>query len=100
MKRRMTKHGTVRPANPTVGVDRREFIKASALVAGMGVWVATGQRVLGVEEQSPNEQMSVASIGVGGKGDSDSDQAAKHANLVAICDTDEKTLGKKAERHP
>ncbi len=101
MKRRMTKDGTVRPAtNPTTGVDRREFIKASALVAGMGVWVATGQRVLGVDAQSPNEQLSVASIGVGGKGDSDSEQVAKHANLVAICDTDEKTLGKKAERHP
>ncbi len=108
MKRRMTKDGTVRPASqnpsaqvPSTGVDRRDFLKTTALVAGAGVWVATtGSRVKGVEEQSANERINVASIGVGGKGDSDSDQAGKHANLVAICDIDEKTLEKKALRFP
>ncbi len=102
MKRRMTKDGTVRPAaqTPLTGMDRREFIKASALVAGMGVWVASSDRVRGVEEQSANEKINVASIGIGGKGDSDSEQAAKHANLVAICDIDEKRLESKSMRHP
>ena len=57
-------------------------------------------RVLGVAEQSPNERINVASIGVGGKGDSDSEQAAKHGNLIAICDVDENTLGKKAKKFP
>ena len=38
--------------------------------------------------------MNVACIGcgVGGKGDSDSDHAARFANVVAICDVDEKHL--------
>jgi predicted dehydrogenase len=99
----MTKDGVVRQATAGLpnGLDRREFIKASALVAGMGVWVAAGgTQVRGVEAQSANEKINVASIGVGGKGDGDSDQAAKHGNLVAICDVDENTLNKKAARHP
>ena len=102
MKRRMTKDGTVRPTiqNLPAAVDRRDFIKASALVAGMGVWVATSRHALGEDSKSPNEMMGGASIGVGGKGDGDSDQLAKHTNLVAICDTDEKTVGKKGDRHP
>ena len=29
---------------------------------------------------SPNERINFASIGIGGKGDGDSDQAAKHGN--------------------
>ena len=100
MKRRMTKDGVVRAAAKSGNVERRDFLKASAMVAGMGVWVATGQRVKGVEEQSANERINVASIGVGGKGDGDCEQVAKHGNLVAICDVDAKTLGKKGERHP
>ena len=102
MKRRMTKDGAIRPVRNSApaGLDRRDFIKASALVAGAGVWVATGQRVLGVEEQSANDKISVASIGVGGKGDSDSEHAGKHANMVAICDIDEDRLNSKAKKFP
>ena len=102
MKRRMTKDGVVRQAVQGLpgGVDRRDFLKASALVAGMGVWVATGSRVKGVEEQSANDRINGASIGVGGKGDSDSQHLSNHANLVAICDVDETTLESKAKRHP
>jgi predicted dehydrogenase len=96
----MTKDGVVRQAVQGVptGVDRRDFLKASALVAGMGVWVATGSSVKGVDEQSANEKINIACIGVGGKGDSDSDHCALHGNVVAICDVDEKRLNAKAER--
>jgi predicted dehydrogenase len=98
----MTKDGTVRePARnskPVAGVPRRDFLKASAFVAGAGVWVATGARSYGVEDQSPNDKINIACIGVGGKGDSDSDHCALHGNVVAICDVDEKTLDRKAEK--
>ena len=62
MKRRMTKDGVVRSAQarPT-GATRRDFLKASAFVAGAGVWVAAGvPRVLGVEEQSANDRINIA----------------------------------------
>ena len=41
------------------------------------------------------EQMNVASIGVGGKGGSDSENAAQFGNVVAICDVDRNTLESK-----
>jgi hypothetical protein len=95
----MTKDGVVRAAaqRRSGGVTRREFVQSSALVAGMGVWVATGGRVYGIEK-SPNERINIACIGVGGKGDSDSDHCAQHGNVVAICDVDEKRLESKAIR--
>ena len=49
---------------------------------------------------SPNERINLACIGVGGKRDGDCDQAAMHANLIAICDVDEERLDKKAKKHP
>lgn len=86
MKRRMTKDGVVRTAAQRLpaGIERREFLKASALVAGMGVWMGTSRGVLGVEKQSPNERINVASIGIGGKGDSDSDHAGRHGNMSTL----------------
>ena len=41
---------------------------------------------------SANEQIQFACIGVGGKGRSDSADAARHGTIVAICDVDEQTL--------
>ena len=91
MKRRLTKDGTVRSA-----ASRRDFLKQSALVAGMGVWVASGPRAKALAEQSPNERLNIACIGIGGKGDSDSEHASQLANIVAICDVDAKRLASKA----
>ena len=45
---------------------------------------------------SPNEKLNFACVGVGGKGDSDSNHVSKHGNIAAICDIDDKTLAKKA----
>ncbi len=46
------------------------------------------------------DKVRIASIGVGGKGDSDSDQAGSVGDIVAICDIDENTLNKKAAKFP
>ncbi len=80
--------------------NRRDFLKRSAAV-GVGFWVA-GRATWAddLASRSPNERIHVASIGIGGKGDSDSDEAAKHADLVAICDIDDQRLEKKAQKHP
>jgi predicted dehydrogenase len=93
MKRRLTKDGTLRSAT-----SRRDFLKQSAFVAGMGVWVATSPRVRALAEQSANERLNIACIGIGGKGDSDSEHASQLANIVAICDVDAKRVGLKAAK--
>jgi hypothetical protein len=95
MTQRPTKKGITR-SSPT----RRAFLKQSAFVAGMGVWVASERPLRALQEQSANERINVASIGIGGKGDGDSDQAAKHANLIAFCDVDDKRLDAKCHRYP
>jgi predicted dehydrogenase len=79
---------------------RRDFLKHTALVAGMGVWVASEPRVWALQEQSPNERINLACIGIGGKGAGDCEQASKHANLIAICDIDDQRLRNKGNRHP
>ncbi|MDR3110930.1 MAG: Gfo/Idh/MocA family oxidoreductase, partial [Planctomycetaceae bacterium] len=68
---------------------RRTFLKA-ATVTSVGYMVAAGnQKAI---SQSPNERPGVACIGIGGKGDSDSNNAAQFGNIIAICDIDKGRL--------
>ncbi|MCL2348456.1 MAG: Gfo/Idh/MocA family oxidoreductase [Planctomycetaceae bacterium] len=69
---------------------RRDFIKTSAAVTGIGFWVAAG--VSAQESKSPNEKLGVASVGVGGKGSGDVEHAAFFGNIVGLCDVDKGTL--------
>src|SRR3954447_17005595 len=75
--------------------SRREFLKTTA-VTGVGLWV--GGKALAAE--SPNERIRFACIGVGGKGDSDTADAARLGDVVAICDVDQRTLDKAAAKYP
>ena len=75
---------------------RRKFIKKTGLTAGS---------ILGfpaiVSGQNLNSKIRVACIGVGGKGSSDTDNAAREGGeIVALCDVDANTLGKKAQKFP
>ena len=73
---------------------RRTFLK-SATIASAGYLVAAGnEKAL---SQSLNEKPNVASIGAGGKGGSDSGNAAKFGNVIAICDVDLGTLESKGK---
>jgi predicted dehydrogenase len=78
--------------------NRREFLKTTALV-GAGFWIAEPAPA-DEKGKSALEQIGFACIGVGGKGESDSRDAARHGNVVAICDVDEETLGKSAKLFP
>jgi predicted dehydrogenase len=49
---------------------------------------------------SPNEQIAIACIGVGGKGSSDTEDAGKHGQVVALCDVDDNKLGAMAVKFP
>ena len=56
----------------------------------MGYWVAGG--VQAAESRSPNERVAFASIGIDGKGQSDSEDAGRSGDMVAICDVDDGKL--------
>jgi predicted dehydrogenase len=76
--------------------NRREFL-TSAAAAGFTIW--TG-RTAHAGTQSPNDRVNFACVGVGGKGDSDSNDAGRNGNVVAICDVDDNTLAKAKKRFP
>src|ERR1051326_5603508 len=78
-------------------LSRRQFLRRTAVTAGSAVlaFPFVGQ-VLG-----SNEKINVACIGVGGKGDSDSNEVGRcGGNVMALCDVDEATLNKKAQKYP
>ncbi|QOV91475.1 Gfo/Idh/MocA family oxidoreductase [Humisphaera borealis] len=81
-------------------MNRRDILKGAA-AATAGYWVL-GRQTMAQElsSKSPNEKVNFASIGIGGKGDSDSEHVGKLGNLVAICDVDTDRLGKKNEKYP
>ena len=76
---------------------RRDFLKTTAL-AGVGFWAAGG--LSAAQDQPPSGQINFACIGVGGKGGSDTADAARSGNVVALCDIDDQRLGKAAEKYP
>jgi len=69
--------------------NRREFLQTTAAVAGVGFFssVAASQ-----DSKSPNEKIRFASVGITGKGSSDSGHAAIFGDMVAICDIDDGRL--------
>lgn len=73
---------------------RRDFLKTSTAV-GVAYWVSGNNTP--AFSNSANEEVRIASIGVGGKGSSDTDQAGNHGRLVAICDIDDNKLNAKGE---
>jgi predicted dehydrogenase len=75
--------------------NRRSFLFGTS-VAGFGIFVP-GRR--GSAAVKPSEELSIACIGVGGKGGGDTDQASHHGRVVAICDIDQKRLDAKGEQH-
>jgi predicted dehydrogenase len=77
--------------------NRRQFLRDTTL-AGVGYWVAGG--LTRAESRSANERLNIACIGVGGKGSSDTQQAGRVGNVVALCDADDNPLNQMAQRFP
>jgi predicted dehydrogenase len=81
-------------------VNRREFLNTTA-AAGLGFWVAGTARADDLKkERSANDRIRFACIGIGGKGDSDTADAARFGDVVAICDIDDKRLAQAQQRYP
>ncbi|MGQ9574724.1 MAG: Gfo/Idh/MocA family protein [Thermoguttaceae bacterium] len=76
---------------------RRQFLQGTT-AAGIGFWVAGGRSP--AQSNSPNERIRFAAIGTGGKGESDSADAAARGQMVAVCDTDEDRLNAAGARFP
>jgi predicted dehydrogenase len=76
---------------------RRRFLETSAVI-GAGYWVAGGLSPR--PSRAANERVQFACVGVGGKGTSDSQDAGRAGDVVAICDIDEKNLAAAAVRWP
>jgi predicted dehydrogenase len=70
-----------------------------ALQLGVGTlgYLFTGPAFSVAQVPGANGRLRVAGIGVGGKGGSDIDQAAKVFDVAAVCDIDEERLGVKAK---
>jgi predicted dehydrogenase len=79
-------------------MDRRDFLKQTA-VAGAGTFLLGGAPGYARSGRPPaSERVRFACIGVGGKGDSDTLDAARYGEIVGLCDIDEESLGKMARR--
>ena len=74
--------------------SRRDFIKTSTAI---GAAVYVGGPKAWSQERSANERVRYACIGIGGKGDSDSSDAANHGDVVAICDVDDLRRGRRKQ---
>ncbi len=65
--------------------SRRDFMKLGAVTAGA---MALPAFLRAQRSDPPSGRINVACIGVGGKGRGDTNDAAEHANIVALCDVD------------
>ena len=78
--------------------SRRSFLKTAAIVGSAigssGYFVAESNAQQQPSSSTP--RLNVACIGVGGKGGSDSNNAAQYGNIVAICDVDRGRLAGRA----
>lgn len=76
--------------------NRRNFIQNTGAVIAGGYFVAAGNTK--AMSRSALETLNVACVGVGGKGGSDSNNAAKFGNVIAMCDVDRSTLEGKSKQ--
>src|SRR5687767_6249213 len=80
--------------------SRRNFLK-NTTIAAAGFMIVP-RHVLGRGYTAPSDNLNIAGIGVGGKGESDLAEFAKSpkANIVALVDVDDRASVKSRERFP
>jgi predicted dehydrogenase len=76
-------------------LTRRQALAASAASLG---YLYTAPAFAAEKIAGANEKLTVAGIGVGGKGGGDIDQAGSLMEVVALCDADRDNLGSKAKK--
>lgn len=80
--------------------SRRKFIRNASLAA-TGFFIVP-RHVLGRGFVAPSDKLNIASVGAGGKGQSDIANFFKsgNANIVALCDVDDRSSAKTREAFP
>src|SRR5436305_147395 len=83
-------------------MKRRDFLSQTALAGVAGPLFQGGPLAFARAPRttSANEKVRFACIGVGGKGDSDTNDAGSHGEIVALCDVDAHTLDEMGEKYP
>ena len=81
-------------------MNRRKFVKAAGIAAA-GITIVP-RFVLGKGYRAPSDTLYIAGIGVGGKGESDIANFAKHskANIAFLCDVDDRRAEKSVKSFP
>ncbi len=81
--------------------SRRAFIRNSSLAAA-GFFIVPRHVLGGPGYIAPSDKLNIAGIGAGGKGESDLFEFSKSpkANIVALCDVDDRQSKKSRERFP
>ena len=82
-----------KPIVKASGLSRRQFLTRATVAAGAATFAFPYVgRVLGA-----NDRINIACIGVGGKGDSDSSDAANcGGHVIGLCDVDSENMDRKA----
>ena len=82
------------------GASRREFLKNISM-AGAGFFIVP-RHVLGRGFVPPSDKLNIAGIGVGGKGQSDlaGFAASPKANVVFLCDVDDRQATRSVQKFP
>jgi predicted dehydrogenase len=78
--------------------SRRSFLKGLTATTAGGIILPN--LLLRADDVPAGRKLGVAAIGCGGKGASDLEGSSKGNEVVALCDVDEKTLKKAAEKYP
>lgn len=74
--------------------SRRSFLKGISAITAASMFPNL------LLAQGAGKKIALASIGLGGKGDSDASAASKNNEMVAICDVDKNTLAKAQAKYP
>src|SRR4029079_7296784 len=86
-----------RPPHMARRLNRRQMLAASAASLG---YFHLAPALSAAKARGANEKLTVAGIGVGGKGSSDIDDAGSFMDVVALCDVDSANLGEKTKKWP
>lgn len=76
---------------------RRQFLQQASVLSA-GVWLGSSASRLRAED-SPNEKLNVACVGIGGRGSANLGGVSKE-NIVALCDVDDQRAGKAYDKFP
>lgn len=78
---------------------RRHFVKTSAGLAALAANPYWMTALSAADEEAPKDRPLVGSIGMGGQGTGIARRAAKHGNVVAVCDVHRQHAERAKEKH-